>query len=139
MLISTYPLEGIWSITKEAQKNFTGTINKDNLVFKIMLRQPDFITNDFYNEILEIVKKKKPNELFKKLKFEKITDGKCVQMLHLGSYDDESKTFAQMEQFAEANHLNRLSKVHLEIYLSDFQKVPIEKLKTVLRFKVKEQ
>ncbi|MEM9687602.1 MAG: hypothetical protein AAF934_11875 [Bacteroidota bacterium] len=42
-----------------------------------------------------------------------------------------------MEAFAEANHLKRLLKSHREIYLSDFRKVAPEKLKTVLRFKVK--
>ena len=58
-------------------------------------------------------------------------------MLHLGSYDDESVSFKLMEAFADANHLNRLLKSHREIYLSDFRKVAPEKLKTVLRFKVK--
>ena len=76
---TVYPLEGIWSISEEAQKNYSGTINKDDLVFKIMIRQPDFVTEDFYNEMLDFTKKKKPNPLLDKVQFEKITDVKCVQ------------------------------------------------------------
>ncbi len=66
-----------------------------------------------------------------------MTDGKCVQMMHLGSYDNEPESFKQMEVFAENEKFSRISKVHREIYLSDARKVVPEKLKTVLRFQVK--
>lgn len=133
---TVYPLEGVWDINDEAKKMFTGKINKDDLVFKLMIRQPDFVDGNFFAQMLEITKKKKPNELLNNVKFEKIEEGKCVQMLHVGSYDDEPKSFKIMEEFARENNLTRLSKVHREIYLSDFRKVAPEKLKTVLRFKV---
>lgn len=133
---TVYPLEGVWDINDEAKKMFTGKINKDDLVFKLMIRQPDFVDGNFFAQMLEITKKKKPNELLNNVKFEKIEEGKCVQMLHVGSYDDERKSFKIMEEFARENNLTRLSKVHREIYLSDFRKVAPEKLKTVLRFKV---
>jgi hypothetical protein len=58
-------------------------------------------------------------------------------MMHLGSFDNEPATFKIMEEFAEENNLTRLAKDHREIYLSDFRKVAADKLKTVLRFKVK--
>ncbi|MCK5197135.1 MAG: GyrI-like domain-containing protein, partial [Spirochaetales bacterium] len=64
-------------------------------------------------------------------------EGKCVQMMHLGSYDNEPESFKQMEQYCKENKLTRESKQHREIYLSDVRKVSPEKLKTVLRFKVK--
>jgi hypothetical protein len=57
-------------------------------------------------------------------------------MMHIGSFDDEPKSFAVMEAFAEKQQLSRVSKNHREIYLSDFRKVSKEKLKTVLRFNV---
>lgn len=88
--------------------------------------------------MIAVTKKKKPNELLKKVKFEKIKDGKCVQMLHIGSYDDEPESFKQMEDFSKGLDLIRQSKVHREIYLSDFRKVETAKLKTVLRFNVEE-
>ncbi len=133
---TVYPLEGIWDISEEAKKRFDGKIDKDDLLFKLMIRQPDFVDEKFAEKILEQTKKTKPHKLLDKVKFEKITDGNCVQMIHLGSYDNEPESFRLMEEFAEKENLNRISKVHREIYLSDARKVVPEKLKTVLRFKV---
>lgn len=133
---TVYPLEGVWDINDEAKKKFSGAINKDDLVYQLMIRQPDFVDRDFYFEMLSHVKKKKPNPLLDQLKFELITEGKCVQMLHLGRFEDESVSFDEMEAFTENAGLTRDSKVHREIYLSDARKTAPEKLKTVLRFKV---
>lgn len=134
---TVYPLEGVWDINDEAKKTFTGTINKDDLVFSLMIRQPDFVDEVFYQQMLELTKAKKPNVLLDKLRFESLTDGDCIQMLHMGSYDNERESFELMEAFAENEGVERVSKIHREIYLNDFRKVPTEKLKTVLRFKVK--
>jgi hypothetical protein len=101
-----------------------------------MIRQPDFIDASFINEMVELTKKKKPHLLLDKINLEETTEGECVQMLHIGSYDDEPVSFQDMESFAEEKNLKRLSKKHREIYLSDFRKVPAEKLNTVLRFHV---
>lgn len=68
---------------------------------------------------------------------EEITEGLNLQMLHVGSFDNEATSFAKMEAFCEENNLERLSKNHKEIYLSDFKKVAPEKLKTTLRFEIK--
>lgn len=133
---TVYPLEGIWDITEEAKKTFKGTINKNDLIFKLMIRQPSFVTDDYFLEMLEQTKKRKPHSFLEQVTFEKITDGKCVQMMHIGSYDDEPQSFRVMEDFAEKENLSRISKDHREIYLTDFRKVAPEKLKTVLRFKV---
>lgn len=133
---TVYPLEGIWDITEEAKKTFKGTINKNDLIFKLMIRQPSFVTDDYFLEMLEQTKKRKPHSFLEQVTFEKITDGKCVQMMHIGSYDDEPQSFKVMEDFAEKENLSRISKDHREIYLTDFRKVAPEKLKTVLRFKV---
>ena len=59
-------------------------------------------------------------------------------MLHVGSFDDEPKSFARMEEFANELNLKRKSKSHREIYLSDFRRVPEQKLKTTLRFQLSE-
>jgi len=134
---TVYPLEGIWDINKNAKENYTGVIDKDSLVFNLMIRQPDFVTKAFANEAFERTMTKKPNELLKKVKFSEIKEGQCVQMMHLGSYANESETFKLMENFCKENNLTRESKKHKEIYISDPRKVKPEKLKTVLRFKVK--
>ena len=134
---TVYPLEGIWDISEEAKKMKSGVLDKNSLVFNLMIRQPDFVTDQFAQDIIERTKKKKPHELLVKVKFGKIKDGDCVQIMHLGPYDTEPESFKLMEQFCKDNNLTRESKQHREIYLSDVRKVSPEKLKTVLRFKVK--
>ncbi|MFA6391356.1 MAG: GyrI-like domain-containing protein [Patescibacteria group bacterium] len=134
---TVYPLEGVWDITEEAKKKGIAKLDKSTLVFNLMIRQPDFVTKEFFSKIVEKTKKKKPLKLLEKAKFETINDGKCVQMLHIGSYDNEPASFEIMEKFAENNDLKRISRKHREIYLSDARKVSSDKLKTVLRFKAR--
>lgn len=134
---TVYPLEGVWDISEEAKKNKSDHLDKNTLVFNLMIRQPDFVTDQFAQEIIERTKKIKPHKLLSKVKFGKIEDGECVQMMHFGSYDNEPESFKQMEQYCKENILKRELKQHREIYLSDVRKVSPEKLKTVLRFKVK--
>jgi len=136
---TVYPLEGVWDISEEAKKNYTGKLDKDSLIFNLMIRQPDFVSEGFALETIERTKKKKFHVLLDNVKFGEIEDGECVQMMHLGSYDNEPDSFKQMEQYCIANNLKRKSKQHREIYLSDVRKVIPEKLKTVLRFKVKKE
>ena len=136
---TVYPLEGIWDIKDNAKVNYTGIINKEDLIFKLMIRQPDFVDSDFVDKIMAQTKEKKPHELLDSIKFEIINEGTCVQMLHLGSYDNESKSFKIMEDFAKEQGLKRASKTHKEIYLNDARKTAPEKLKTVLRFQVEKK
>ena len=133
---TVFPLEGVWDIDDAAKENFKGIIDKNSLVFKLMIRQPDFVTNDFALEMIEMTKKKKPQILLDTVKFEIIEEGPCVQMLHKGSYDHEPDSFKIMEAFANSKNLKRISHIHREIYLTDARKVSTDKLKTVLRFKV---
>ncbi len=131
---TVYPLEGVWDLTEEAKKSNSKTLDKSQLVFNLMIRQPDFVTPDFALEAIERTTKKKYNPLLEKVKFEIIDDNNCVQMMHIGSYDNEPASFKQMEDFCTEHGYKRESKQHREIYLSDFRKVSPEKLKTVLRF-----
>lgn len=132
---AVYPLEGVWSLQTPTNQN-DGVLDKDNLLFNLMIRQPDFVTEEYAADIIEKVKAKKPHPLLEDVKFETITDGLCVQMLHIGSYDSEPVSFAEMNTFALDNNLSRSSLVHREIYLSDARKIQPEKLKTILRFQV---
>ena len=133
---SVYPLEGVWDLTEKGKQHYNGTLNKNDLAFNLMIRQPGFVSDEFALETLERVKLKKPNQLLEKVKFCIIEEGECVQMLHLGRYDDEPASFERMESFCRSRQLTRTSGQHREIYLSDARKVSPDKLRTVLRFKV---
>lgn len=133
---TVYPLEGVWDINDEAKQKPMTVIDKDALVFDLMIRQPNFVTADYAVNIIEQVKKSKPHPLLNEVSFVEIEEGASVQMLHNGSYDNEHQSFEQMETFCKENNLQRKSKNHREIYLSDSRKISPDKLKTILRFSV---
>jgi len=133
---TVFPLEGHWDLDEEGRK--LDYLDKNHLVYKLMIRQPDFVTEELFEYALKTVKDKNKTANLDNVKFETITEGLCVQAMHIGSYDDEPKTFELMEQYCVENNLNRAEKTHREIYISDARKTPPEKLKTVLRFKVTE-
>lgn len=131
---TVYPLEGIWKLKDADTKPAASNLNKENLEYTIMIRQPDFITAEMVCAALERVKIKKPNRLYDKITFDTIHDGKCVEILHVGSYDNEPESFEQMDRFAEENGFHRITDYHREIYLTN--RTNVDKLKTILRYKV---
>ncbi len=133
---TVYPLEGIWDLTDQAKNEYAGKFDKNDLVFNLMIRQPDFVTTDFADDMIMQLRNKMTVALIDKIKFGPVADGKCIQIMHLGTYDSEPATFQKMDKFCRENHLLRIAKCHREIYLSDTRKVAPEKLKTVLRYQV---
>ncbi len=131
---TVYPLEGLWDLSEDGRVNTE--LDKSQLLYKIMIRQPDFVTQEVFNKVIETVKKSKPNLLIDELKLEAIEDGFSVQMMHLGSYENEKKSFDLMKTYIKDNSLKIKTMVHREIYLSDPRKSEPEKLKTVLRYMV---
>ena len=133
---TVYPLEGIWSQKDGDAPSSSDKLVKENLEYTIMIRQPDFITTEMVQSALEKVRIKKPNPLYEEIFFDTICDGKCIEMLHIGSYDNEPVSFAQMDEFARENGLYRVSDSHREIYLNNANKTKPEQRKTILRYQV---
>jgi hypothetical protein len=107
-------------------------VPKEAWKWKLLIRTPDFVSqHDLSAAVTAALKKGKPREI-EEVALERIDEGLCVQMLHLGPYDKENETIALMRSFAEANGL-KLSGPHHEIYLSDPRRVPAQSLKTILR------
>ena len=72
--------------------------------------------------------------------FLSIDEGLCVQIMHIGAFDDEPATVAMMDKYLEENgYVNDFTdeRRHHEIYLSDPRKVAPEKCKTVIRHPIK--
>ncbi|NLJ77771.1 MAG: hypothetical protein GX329_00235 [Tissierellia bacterium] len=134
---TVYPLEGLWNLTEKGRK--LDALDKDELLYTIMIRQPDFVTKEVLDRAFENVRKKKPHPLLDKVKFDTIKDGLSVQILHIGSYDNEAESFQIMKDFITDNNLEIATLKHREIYLSDPRRVAAEKLKTVLRYRVKQK
>lgn len=133
---TVYPLEGVWDLSEKGRQ--LDHLDKDELVYSLMIRQPDFVTTEIIERAFETVRRKKPHPLLEEVFFTEVEDGMSVQILHVGSYDTEPASFAMMDQFARDSGLTRTSMLHREIYLSDARRVAADKLKTVLRYQVKE-
>jgi arabinogalactan oligomer/maltooligosaccharide transport system substrate-binding protein len=134
---TVYPLEGVWDLGKAPA--VPGVIDKSDLVYRIMIRQPAFVGADTLATVLDASRKKKKDLPHgDEVRFEVIEEKRCVQMLHTGSYDTETKSFGVMKDYCRKNSLARVGHAHREIYLSDPGKSAPEALKTILRFPVRD-
>jgi hypothetical protein len=124
------PLEGLW--WAEDMETFTRKRDKSAWDWTMMIMQPEWITQEMVEEAVKQVEKKGLPAL-SKLRLETYHEGLSVQIMHIGSYDDEAPTLDRMHhEFIPENGYEMVGKHH-EIYLSDPRKVAPEKLKTVLR------
>jgi hypothetical protein len=123
-------LEGQWCFESEPAK-----LPKDKWKWKLMIRTPDFITESDRKQAVAVLLKKGKSREVEEVKLETIDEGRCVQVLHVGSYDREPETVTIMRDFVEGKGF-KLVGPHHEIYLSDPRRVPPERLKTVLRVPV---
>lgn len=130
------PLEGFWW-----QEGIKGVDYSRKVDFNwiSVIRLPDFVTKkDFDWAVEEATKKKKLD--CSRAEYLTIDEGLCVQMMHIGAYDDEPITVKQMDQFINSNgYANDFNeqRLHHEIYLSDPRKTPPDKCKTVIRHPIK--
>jgi hypothetical protein len=131
---TVYPLEGLWDLTEKGRNS--GALIKEELLYTIMIKQPDFVDKEVFIKALSLAKNKKTNHLLDSVTFECIEGGLSVQMMHIGSYDNEPGSFNKMKEFIKKNNLKIKTLAHREIYISDVRKVDKDKLKTVLRYRV---
>ena len=107
-------------------------VSRDDWKYTLLIRVPDYVDERAVTKAREEVKEKKNLDAVAKIKFKKMREGKSVQILHKGSFDNEPVTLRKLASFMEVNNF-RKNGHHHEIYLSDFRKTPPEKLKTILR------
>jgi hypothetical protein len=125
------PLEGLW--WAEDMDTFTSARDKSQWDWTMMIMTPDWVKASMFSEALAQVQKGKNPTSLGIVRLESYHEGLSVQILHVGSYDDEGPKLAKMHQdFIPENGYVMIGKHH-EIYLSDPRRVPAEKLKTVLR------
>lgn len=130
------PLEGFW------RQKGGGSIDygdKDGFLWTSAIRLPDLIAPADLAWAVETASRKKGLDC-SAAKFWTVEEGLCVQMMHVGPYDDEPESVAAMDAFIrERGYAGDLSEVrrHHEIYLSAARKVPPEKRRTVIRHPIK--
>lgn len=141
------PLEGLWWM-EDGTVGGSGSdyMQKDRYFWVSMIRQPEFLTREVFERACKEVTRKKPGLDAARARLETFEEGLCVQVMHIGPYDEEPKTITEMESFIKANGYQSaigdtgadgVVKRHHEIYLGDPRRTEPSKLKTVLRCPVK--
>lgn len=129
------PLEGFWD---QGNIGFN-PLHKELFKWISVIRLPEFVTEEVFERAVTEASRKKKLDCSKAELF-RVEEGLCVQCLHIGSYDDEPKTVAEMDKFLAANgYVNDFSKtrLHHEIYLGDPRKTEPDKLKTIIRHPIR--
>ena len=129
------PLEGFW----KTESGVIDVSRKDAFQWISAIRLPDFVTPEDLDWAARTAEAKKKLDC-SSAQFWTVEEGLCVQMMHLGPFDTESASLAQMEEFLSIQgYETDLSdtRLHHEIYLSDARRVPPERWKTVLRHPIR--
>lgn len=132
------PLEGFWWQEGISGVDYT---NKAGFHWVSVIRLPDFVTREEFDWAVEEAARKKGIDC-SSAKFLTVDEGLCVQIMHIGSYDDEPVSVAKMDAYLEEKgYVNDISdtRLHHEIYISDARKVAVEKRKTVIRHPIRKK
>jgi hypothetical protein len=134
-------LEGLWWFDETKYKSVSISeapkkIPRSEWEYRLLIRLPDYVTDQAVKTSVKAVIEKNQLQLANDVRFFKMTEGKAVQMLHIGPFDREPESLEKMNEFMRANTFEK-NGLHHEIYLSDFRKTPPGKLKTILREPVK--
>ena len=125
------PLEGLW--WADDMEAFTSERDKSRWDWTLMVLVPDWIGPEMVTDAIERVGAKERPARLGDLRRGTLSEGRCVQTLHVGSFDDEAAVLARMHhEFIPENGL-RMVGTHHEIYLSDVRRVDPEKRRTILR------
>lgn len=130
------PLEGFWWQDDSDALSLT---NKSAFNWISVIRLPDFVTKEDFDWAVETASKKKTLDC-SFAEYLTIDEGLCVQIMHIGPFDDEPASVALMDAYLEQNgYVNDIGtgRLHHEIYMSDARRVSPAKRKTVIRHPIK--
>jgi hypothetical protein len=129
------PLEGLWWVKDGEQ--FTTAVSAD-WRWTVMLRVPDFVTTEFFREIVTELNRRKQTDMYARAYLRSFDEGMSAQLLHIGPYDQEQADIERMHRYIKAAGFQPVGKHH-ELYLSDPRRTAPEKLKTIVRQPIAER
>lgn len=123
------PLEGLWWADDPA--DFVAR-RKDRWRWTMMVMAPDFLDQAMFLAAVGKAKRRlgaPPDSL----RLELYDEGVSLQILHIGSYDDEGPTLARLHHEEMPSRGFIFAGKHHEIYLSDPRKTEPARLRTIFR------
>lgn len=124
------PLEGLWWAAD--LDVFTRTRDKSDWLWTLMVLVPDWLGADDVAAATDQVRAKAPPRL-DDVRLGTLREGRCVQTLHVGPYDDEAPVLAELHEVFLPAHGLRPTGTHHEVYLGDHRRVAPERMRTILR------
>ncbi|MCA0146577.1 GyrI-like domain-containing protein [Blastococcus sp. LR1] len=125
------PLEGLW--WAEDMRSFTAARDKTRWNWSLMLLTPDWIDRPtFLAAAGRAAARKRPARL-DDVRLETLAEGRCVQTLHVGSFDDEAEVLAHLHDVVIPDLGFHMTGRHHEIYLSDPRRTAPARQRTILR------
>jgi hypothetical protein len=130
-IVPVMPLQALWFTADDL--SFDVQLPMAEWRWRAMMAVPDVITPAIFEAAVEEIRRKKGDAIaLNGLRFERWTEGRCAQVMHIGPYSAEPPTIERLHEFVRAQGL-RLRGAHHEIYLGDPRRAEPAKLKTVLR------
>lgn len=129
---SLAPVEGIWW-TKSGR--MFDTSKPDDWRWTVMLRVPEFVTPDYFKQVVDELKTQKGDASYGTARLERFEEGHCAQVLHVGPYDQEQDTIDKLHEYISQSGCS-VSGKHHELYLSDPHRSKPENLKTIVRYPI---
>lgn len=130
------PLEGLW--WSDDMAAFTTARDKSRWSWTLMIMVPGWTTTGMFDAAVEKVRSKRAPARLEDVRLETLAEGRCVQALHVGAYDDEADLLRRMHHEFIPRHGLTMAGRHHEIYLSDPRRADPSTLRTILRQPVTE-
>lgn len=124
------PLEGLW--WADRPEAFTTRRDKSVWQWTLMIMIPDWVDDAMVAAAIEAAGAKDPPARLAGVRIGTLEEGRCLQTLHVGAYEDEGTLIELLHREAAERGLS-LAGHHHEIYLSDFRTAAPAKLRTILR------
>lgn len=125
------PLEGLWWADDMAA--FTTARDKSRWSWTLMIMMPGWVTAEMLAAAAARLRSRTPPERLDDVRLERLSEGRCVQVLHVGPFDAEGEVLRYLHEEFIPGHGLVVSGTHHEIYLSDPRRARPERLRTILR------
>ena len=139
------PLEALWWVDDPGEQDILAAVtqgratmadaDRDRWRWQAMIMQPDPIDADLVTEALAQARAKKPSQGLERVRYQRWAEGRCAQLLHVGSYAAEGPSIVRLHQAIAAAGCRPRGRHH-EIYLGDPRRSAPDKLRTILRHPV---
>jgi hypothetical protein len=125
------PLEGLW--WADDWRAFTTARDKSAWDWTLLILVPDWVPAELLEPAREGVAQRRAPARLDDVRRETLHEGRCVQTLHVGPFDDEAPVLARMHDEVIPERGLRMRGRHHEVYLGDPRRVAPERMRTILR------